>query len=440
MLIAVVTLFTACEEYNDQFEGLDDKVHEAYIDVTTITLADADYSTISSEASNDAVTEDEIADAKSVGSNKYFSEDVLSVSYIPYLLNVELNSFDEGAACIVTYNFNVENIYLSNISSPVEYTLVVADYDAMGETGPGEHDNFSSSLNPDDYLPAFLDTKYTTVTEGDVYKITYDYYTGTTTVRYSYYYVKDGSFSAMPTSYELTDDDYDAMGDATGTYNNFSSSAEPEDYLPTFLGLNHPYAKAGDVFLIIYKYYSGGTQTRGSEYVFDGTAWAELKSVSEKTEQYIFNGKTWTFDPSVAFTLESSDYEIMVTHVQNDAGLNQYMDKAYDNSEYYFGASYYYNNLNFQLYKRQEYDADNFPSDISEADALVIMNERAVEGVEVVLKAKYPDAVPNVNGADVYFTVTYNVYFGGGVYEDHTVKFQCTAVGEFTLVEGPTVE
>jgi len=58
------------------------------------------------------------------------------------------------------------------------YYISDADFDSMGEGDdrPGEYDNFSSSISPDDYLPTFLANKYPYAQEGDALTVIYKYY------------------------------------------------------------------------------------------------------------------------------------------------------------------------------------------------------------------------------------------------------------------------
>lgn len=55
------------------------------------------------------------------------------------------------------------------------YELSTADYDAMGtgKNEPGEHDNFSYRIDPNDYLPDFCAGKYADKAEGFICKIIY---------------------------------------------------------------------------------------------------------------------------------------------------------------------------------------------------------------------------------------------------------------------------
>ncbi|MFA8436490.1 MAG: hypothetical protein ACEPOZ_18435 [Marinifilaceae bacterium] len=58
------------------------------------------------------------------------------------------------------------------------YRLSKEDYDSMGEgkDQPGDYDNFSSYVKPEDFLPAFMLGKYPDAKAGDVVTIKYYYY------------------------------------------------------------------------------------------------------------------------------------------------------------------------------------------------------------------------------------------------------------------------
>ncbi len=239
------------------------------------------------------------------------------------------------------------------------------------------------------------------------------------------YYQFDGSqWDAMDNVYYLSSADYDDMG-APGKYDNFSSSDNPEDYIPGMLENMYPYAQDGDKTAVAYKYYSSGSTTvRAMEYVYNN-GWAAYDAFVAKDAQFIHNGTTWVFDPTVMLTMSSSDYQIIVNYVDNNVG-ESYVD-TYGTAEFYTGASAYYGNFDT---RSGSYEADDFDS-----------WEEALEwaiGV-ALLPTKYPDAVTEVSGIPVYFIVTFDTY--SGVAGSYSMKFQVTKAGpdpEFTLVEGPT--
>lgn len=72
--------------------------------------------------------------------------------------------------------------YTNSSWQPVDdvYYLSRSDYDSMGEASgqPGQFNNFSSSIAPDNYLPTFLELKYPFAQEGDQQFIIYDFFAG----------------------------------------------------------------------------------------------------------------------------------------------------------------------------------------------------------------------------------------------------------------------
>ncbi len=56
------------------------------------------------------------------------------------------------------------------------YVLKDEDYKAMGNPGPGNHNNFSGSDSPDDYLPQMLKAKHLYASEGDITDVVYLFY------------------------------------------------------------------------------------------------------------------------------------------------------------------------------------------------------------------------------------------------------------------------
>lgn len=250
-------------------------------------------------------------------------------------------------------------------------------------------------------------------------------YSTTSTVDMGDYYRFGGSaWEAMEDVYYLSSADYDEMG-APGRYDNFSSSDRPEDYIPRLLSIKFPYAQQVDMLAVCYKYYSGGkTSVRAAEYSFT-TQWAPYDPVIQKTDQFIHNGTRWVFDPTVIFTMSSADYQIIVDWVKANRG-ESYLD-AYGTAEFYYGAGSYYSNFDIRSGSFEAADFDTW--------------EDAVESAigQVLLPAKYPNAVIQVNGVDVYYVVNFATYSGAD--GSWSMKFKVSKAGpapEFTLEEGPT--
>jgi len=184
-----------------------------------------------------------------------------------------------------------EEIYeqLDEIKEPyhntVDYTLTSNDYDniselALEEASTSTDSTFAefisdySAMNEhytaEDYVGLILPDLFPAYNKGSVANVTYNFFLND---------IPDLSKIGDAEEYELTTADYDSMGEdygEPGQYNNFSSSAPPEEYLPDFLATKFPNAVSGDVKLIIYKYYSGSVETRKDYYSFNGTYWEKI--------------------------------------------------------------------------------------------------------------------------------------------------------------------
>ena len=266
----------------------------------------------------------------------------------------------------------------------------------------------------------FLDTKKNTSADYDVFNTFYQY--------------SGSSWNVANGVYALSATDYDAMGEAyglPGRYNNFSSSAEPGNYLPTFLGQLLPFAQEGDKQIVLYNYYPGGN--RVDEYVFESGTWYKPSTIIEKSEQFVFTGTEWVFDPTLHVRMYSEDFQMITDYFLTDDNLSQYVS-SYGNSENYYGSSAYYVNFDLRINKRDgqaDYDAA--------ADKWEYMLAQMAEGVKLWLTLKYPDAVPEVKGVSVHYVVTAPVYDGLST-RDFVTEFDCTASGNpatFVLVNGP---
>ena len=88
------------------------------------------------------------------------------------------------------------------------YLLVADDFDSMGTAAgqPGQYNNFSSSIAPDDYLPTFLKLKYPYALEGDELLVIYDYYSSSTgaQTRGNLYTVINGVWTAYQSTIDTT--------------------------------------------------------------------------------------------------------------------------------------------------------------------------------------------------------------------------------------------
>jgi hypothetical protein len=240
-------------------------------------------------------------------------------------------------------------------------------------------------------------------------------------VRIEELYTYSSGWEKTEDAYYVKSVDYNAMG-APGQYDNFSSSAPADKYLPQLLEQKYPYAQDGDVMVAVYKYYSGGVQTRADEYHFNGEAWEKYSPVEVRTEQFILTKNDgWVFDPTVMYSMTSSDYVIIVDWVKTNKG-DEYMD-SYGTQEFWFSSGSYYSNFDIREGNWNDSEFDTWQDAVKTSIS------------EVFLPAKFPDAVAQVSGIDVMYEITFATY--DGVAGEYTFVFQCTKSGpnpEFTFV------
>ncbi|MGM0407422.1 MAG: hypothetical protein ACQERU_05530 [Bacteroidota bacterium] len=420
-------ILNACDPMEDIYEEIDAKEDYVTADVSFTLTAD-DYATASGYALKYAESPTYEEYAEKIEEMEAFNIYYTAEEYVPFILGEKYNVLNKNSVAVVTYNKYLGGLdYLDNFGNAESYELTTDDYDSMGEEfgDPGYYNNFSSYEPPEEYLPDFLLGKYPSAEADDMIAVTYKYYSGTTEDITDYYTFDGSEWAPVQGAYVLTGDDYDSMGDP-GAYDNFSGSVPPEDYLPTFLKMKYPYAQSGDQKVIVYKYYSGGVSTRAKEYHFDGSEWTEYDAIVEETNQFIHNGAKWVFDPTETYTMESSDYQIIVDYVKDNFG-DDYLD-SYGTQEFYYGAGAYYSNFDLRAGKWNSEEFETWDEAVKEALGTIL------------LPAVFPNATLQVNGVDMYYRVVFDTYSGSAA--RYAMKFQVTKAGpdpEFTFVEGPTL-
>ncbi|MCD4794571.1 MAG: hypothetical protein K8R54_15150 [Bacteroidales bacterium] len=418
-------LFSACNPNKDIYENIKDNADDYHTEFG-ITLTNDNYETISELALDDAVTDEEIANAESIAENLCFSLQAPANLYAGAFLDEEYIAPDSTSIVQVKYNYSV-----NEFDSIAAFTLSEEDYTAIGGV-VADSSAFTYNELPGSYLPAYLASIDTTT--GYVYYVTCDYWENDTTLTDTglvYTYI-DGSWQTPDNFYILTDADYESMG-SPGNYHNFSDSDPPEHYLPIFLSNKFAYANEEDVYFIIYKYYSSGTHIRMDGYYFNNENWVNK---IQKTDQFIQNGTEWVFDPTVHYSMVKNDYAILVEYIANHTIYNGYLDQTYLNTEYYYGASSYYDNFDMRIYKRQDNDPLGLLEGMSDDEIKTELTGRLKEGIGIFLELRFPDAEPVSNGVQVYYEVYYATYEPGDYF--YKMRFKCTDVGTFEYIEGPT--
>ncbi len=244
------------------------------------------------------------------------------------------------------------------------------------------------------------------------------------------FYTYNSGWKKTTNAYYLTTPDYDSMGETSGKpgqYNNFSSSINPDNYLPALLGIKFPFSQEGDIMNVVYAYYSSGLKTYADQYSVVGGAWTKYNPVVVKTDQFILaNTNEWVFDPTVNYTMASADYQMVVDYVKNKVDASKV--SSYGNDETYYGSNAHYS---------------EFQSNTAKFDPKFATWQDAVkEAVGVAfLPSKFPNAVAQVSGIDVDYKITFALY--DGAMTNYVITFQCTKSGpnpEFTYKVGPTLK
>lgn len=198
-------------------------------------------------------------------------------------------------------------------------------------------------------------------------------------------YNADGEWEASKDVYYLSDSDYDSMGESSGQpgrYNNFSSSTDPEGYLPAFLNFKFPYAQEEDALVVMYKYYSGSTNVRGNLYELTSGDWIG----NNPSLQFGHDGTNWVPDNTIKYVLLGSDYSLI-----GDALIGKYPGPGGSASNY-----------------------GNF--DRREGNANYWSNDMLVEGFNILLDDMDPGAVEGQK-----YNMTFNVYTGASGIQNLTV-------------------
>lgn len=149
---------------------------------------------------------------------------------------------------------------------------------------------------------------------------------GDTDAKGEYFVYDGGAWEPAEDVYYLSTSDYDAMGEGSGqpgAFNNFSSGTPADNYLPTFLGLEYPFAQEEDQIFVIYKYFSSnsGLGTRGNQYTYTNGEWIGHESVIETSLQFGLENGIWVPDNTIRYTLEGSDYSLAAAALLDEPGF-----------------------------------------------------------------------------------------------------------------------
>ena len=245
--LAILTLFTSCDYNALNFPGFDQGANPTNVVSYTYALTTADYASIA------ATIKKPVTD---------------SVTLMNTKLKAATNATDSATIKAV--------IARLNLKLTTDSTMVAA-------TAISTNKMFMSTQQASQIIATFLLTKYPYVDTNSAANISYNQSYDTTKI-------------AATNKYTLINPtDYASMGIATGQPgkgNFFSSTIDPNFYIPLFLKKNYPYAIKGDLKLIRYNYTTATSQIV-TVFIFDGTNWLNYNTTSQLTKSFVYRGGKW---------------------------------------------------------------------------------------------------------------------------------------------------
>lgn len=432
ILIAGILFFAGCEPNQELYEALDE-IKQPHNKAIEYTLTKDDYNSVGGVVSD----------------LQAFTEDIPAKDYIPDMLSQKFLALNLGSSAMVYFNQLLEEPEW--LRSGFGYELTEDDYISAGVV-----EAFSASVQAKDNLPGFLRKKFRDANPGSRKNIIYNYMDDNTMVKNLDIFEFDGSdWNWLETRYdipyigrELTAGDYEVFGGEIAEDQGFTDDYPADEYIPVWLKNAYPYAIEGDEKVIKYSLVStGSTNDIISHYTFDGILWQKSSDIVPKSEQYVFGAQGWAFDPTIRFIMSQSDYMYL-------AEIDPLPHAVYTDFGYYYGASAFYSNFDMRLTARRVskdtdgnyYDTELgaiFDSEGPEAAVDEMYRRLVEEGLISLLQHKYPQAVPQSGGVDVYYIVgfeTFNDNFSRSYLE---AEYRCTAAAsggnppQFELIEGP---
>ncbi len=163
---------TACDDYNDNFEGLDDIVKESQSNVVsgvTYELTESDYSTIGGYTGD---SDEETSLLKSVKDNKAFPSDELAQKYLPKFISSKWYTADKSSAVTISYKVTGSTpAYITKLANATVYDLTSDDYAKVWGSVKAAYLTKSTVSN----IPSILSSAITGAESGDYALVSYEY-------------------------------------------------------------------------------------------------------------------------------------------------------------------------------------------------------------------------------------------------------------------------
>lgn len=229
-------------------------------------------------------------------------------------------------------------------------------------------------------------------------------------------------------------------------YDNFSSSAKPDTYLPTYMALTYPYAQQEDLKCVAYKYYDGSTTfIQVGEYKCgEGKVWARTSNVV--TNQFKRTKGEWKYSPDVTIELKpgrsqpdiAEYFQAIVDYVANDPTKGEdYYQTGYKNAEFYYGASSYQNNISFKKssWRSSCLAGEKAYGSMSDDELDALQKKRLQEAFIPALEKLHPDADLLPSGAELNYIINFGIYEDNSITKcTHTIAYKVIGKGKFEYV------
>ena len=169
LVAAAAFAVTACDDFNDNFDGLDDMVKDAQSNVVSekYELADADYEAIGKYKALDEADKDALAFVKS---NKMFPTEELAHKYLPTFAANKYYTSDKGSAVVFSYKVSSSTPeYIVKLNAASAYELSSEDYASIWGNEKTKY------LTPSTEAKAASVVDASSAADGDYVVVSYEY-------------------------------------------------------------------------------------------------------------------------------------------------------------------------------------------------------------------------------------------------------------------------
>ncbi|MEI7502363.1 MAG: hypothetical protein WCJ61_03680 [Paludibacter sp.] len=301
--IAVLALFTACEDFNTKnFSDLDLAANPTNLINYTYELASVDYNTIANTIKKPI--EDKITIQNNLVTAKQNELKTAANAADSLRIKTEL------AALKIIVNDSINKLKLDSL-----YTTA---------TAISTNKYFKDSLQFKKSIPYLLSSKYMYGDEKSSALITFNFVIPYDTTKI----ILANKCTLLPTDYASIAKE--VMGTDTATtkwFKFFSTTYSPDYYIPLYLKrAKFPYAKQGDVKLVRYLYAST-TSSKVDIYTFDGTNWIKYNTTQLFKAKFVVKSAKWEFiDTDILIGLTAGIGDFTAVNVIGDQvwGWNSY--------------------------------------------------------------------------------------------------------------------